>query len=72
MKKYKRTGDAVDVPALGLVNVTTGTTVEASPEVADGLDGQTGWEHVPDPKRVAAGKKAAETRENDDNEGGNL
>lgn len=60
-RKFKRTGGPVDVPALGLVDVSTGSTVEAPPEVADGLDGQGGWEHIPDPKRVRAGKKAAKT-----------
>ena len=59
MKKFKRTGDPVDVPALGLVGVETGAVVEASPEQAAGLEGQDGWEHIPDPKRSAAAKKAA-------------
>jgi hypothetical protein len=59
MRKFKRTGDPVDVPALGLVDVSAGTEVEAPAEVADGLDGQDGWEHIPDPRRSAAAKKAA-------------
>jgi hypothetical protein len=62
MKKFKRTGDPVDVPALGLVDVTKGTQIEVPPEVD--LDGQDGWEHIPDPKRSAAAKKAAAS--NDD------
>jgi hypothetical protein len=70
MKKYKRTLGAVDVDAAGLTNIQTGDVIEVEPDVAVGLDGQDGWEHVPDPLRVRAGKKAAETRENDDNEGG--
>jgi hypothetical protein len=57
MKKFKRTGGPVDVPALGLVDVETGATVEVPPEVD--LDGADGWEHIPDPVRSKAAKKAA-------------
>jgi len=63
MKKFKRTGDPVDVPALGLADVGTGAVVEASPEQSAGLDGQDGWEHIPDPQRSRAAKKAAANRE---------
>ena len=63
MKKFKRTGDPVDVPALGLVGVETGAVVEVSPEQAAGLEGQDGWEHIPDPQRSRAAKKAAANRE---------
>lgn len=64
MQKFRRTGPAVDVPALGLVDVTPGTHVEVNdPDVAAGLHGQDGWEHLPDPERSKAAKKAAATRE---------
>lgn len=65
MKKFKRTGDPVDVPALGLVDVTPGTHIEAPPDVAEGLEGQGGWEHIPDPVRSKAAKKAAATRDDE-------
>lgn len=68
MKKFKRTGGPVDVPALGLVDVEPGSTVEADPEAAAGLEGQDGWEHIPDPKRQRAAKKAAATRADENTE----
>lgn len=70
-QKFKFTGDdPVDVPALGLVEVTKGTHVEVhDPEVAKGMHGQDIWEHIPDPQRSKAAKKAAETRADDSQEG---
>lgn len=67
MKKFKNTSDGlVDVPALGLVDVEPGQTVEvADPAVSDGMDGSDIWEHIPDPKRSKAAKKAAATRADD-------
>lgn len=62
MQKFKRTGDAVDVPALGLVDVTKNTIVEVPADLVDGFEGREDWEHIPDPKRSAAAKKAAETK----------
>jgi len=71
MRKFKFRGtDPVDVPVLGLVDVTPNTVVEVEdPAVADGFEGSDLWEHIPDPKRSQAAKKAAETRaSNDDTE----
>jgi hypothetical protein len=58
-RKFKYVGphDAVDIPGVGTVE--HGHQVEVESDVAAGLDGQADWEHVPDPKRVKAGKKAA-------------
>lgn len=56
--KIKRTGPAVDVPALGLVDVKPGDEVEVSDEAAVGFDGQSGWEPVSE-KQVPAAKRAA-------------
>lgn len=64
MKRFKYVGpfDAVDVPALGR-SVKQGETVEVEDvDVSAGLDGQADWEHVPDPERSKAAKKAAESR----------
>lgn len=73
MKKFKYVGpyDEVEVPALGAV-VAHGETVEVEDtDVSAGLDGQDVWEHVPDPERSKAAKKAAETRAtNDDSQEG--
>lgn len=70
MKKYRYRGDGpVDLDALGLVEVTPNTVVEVPSELTDGFDGREDFEHVPDPKRQRAGKKAAATR--DENEGDN-
>lgn len=69
MKRFKYVGalDAIDVPALGLVDVTPGTHVEVDdPEVSEQMEKQGDvWEHIPDPKRSRAAKKAAETRGDD-------
>ena len=67
MRKFKFTGDGpVDVPVLGLVDVQPGQVVEVEdPAVADGIDSSSVWEHVPDPKRSKAAKKAAATRADD-------
>lgn len=68
MRRYKYVGpyDEVEVPALGAV-VAQGATVEVhDTDLADGLDGQDSWEHVPDPQRSKAAKKAAESRASDD------
>lgn len=65
MRRYKFVGDGPkDVPALNLLEVNRGQVVEVEdPAVADGLDGQADWEHIPDPQRSKAAKKAAATRE---------
>jgi hypothetical protein len=64
VQKFKYTGDdPVDVPALGLVDVTKGTHIDVSdPDLAAGLHGQPQWEHIPDPERSKAAKKAAASR----------
>lgn len=64
--KFKYTGphDAVDLVGVGVVE--HGHAVEVDdPDVSASLKEQAGWEHVPDPKRVEAGRKAAETRGDD-------
>lgn len=63
--KFKYTGDGpVDVPALGLVDVTPQTHVEVDdPDISAGMKGSEIWEHIPDPKRSKAAKKAAATRD---------
>ena len=68
MKRFKYVGDdPVDVPALGLVEVTTGTHVEVADQaLAEGLEGQANWEHIPDPERSKAAKKAAAARGEED------
>lgn len=65
MKKFKYQGDdPVDIPALGLVDVTKGTHVESEDvEVSASLESRDDFEHLPDPKRSAAAKAAAETKE---------
>ena len=71
MRKFKFLSDQpVDVPALGR-SVEPGNTVEVEDtEVSAGLDGQDQWEHIPDPERSKAAKKAAETRAADDSQEG--
>ena len=67
-QKWKYVGpfDAVDVAGLGTIE--RGHTVEVDdPEVSAGLKGQDSWEHIPDPQRSKAAKKAAATRAADDN-----
>lgn len=66
MRRYKYVGeDEREVPSLGVV-VNKGDVVEVKdPDVADGLDGQDLWEHVPDPERSKAAKKAAAERSDD-------
>lgn len=65
--KYVGAQSPVDIPSLGLVEVTTGTHVEVQdPEQARGMHGSDSWEHIPDPKRSKAAKKAAESRADDD------
>lgn len=66
MQKFKYVGEgSVDVPSLGKVDVTPGTHVEVNdPDVAESMHKQTDtWEHLPDPERSKAAKKAAATRE---------
>jgi hypothetical protein len=66
VKKFRRVGDAVDVPALGGVSVERGAVIEVEDtDVSASLEKQDGWKHIPDPKRSAAAKKAAasETKE---------
>lgn len=67
MRQFKFNGDApVDVPALGRT-VEPGETVDVEdPDVSSGLEGQEQWEHVPDPVRSKAAKKAAAVRADDD------
>lgn len=67
MRKYKNvSGGPVDVPALGLVDVDPDAVVEVhDPAIADGMDSSGTWEHLPDPKRSKAAKKAAATRADD-------
>ncbi len=61
MRTYKYTGDdPVDLPSLALVEVTKGTHVHVEdPAIADGLDARDDFEHIPDPERSKAAKKAA-------------
>lgn len=61
MKRYKFVGEngPVDVPALGLIDVEVGRVVEVDSDLTDSFDGSEVWEHIPDPKRSAAAKKAA-------------
>lgn len=67
MKRWQFNGDVEkDVPALGQT-VAPGDVVEVhDPEVSDGLEGQEYWEHIPDPERSKAAKKAAANRADDD------
>lgn len=69
MKKFKFQGDGpTDVPALGLVDVSPGQVVEVEdPTVSEGLEGSEVWEHIPDPQRSKAAKKAAATRADNEN-----
>lgn len=68
MKRYKFVADngPVDVPALGLVDVEPGQVVEVEADLTESFDGSDSWEHIPDPKRSAAAKKAAESRETEE------
>lgn len=67
-RKYKYVGPSDAVDLVGNGEVQRDETVEVDKEIADGLEGQADWQHIPDPKRSRAAKKAAETRaENDDN-----
>lgn len=69
--KFKYVGpfDAVEIPGVGRIEL--GETYNFDPERSEGLKGQDAWEHVPDPKRQKAAKKAAATRaDNDDTEDG--
>lgn len=55
---------AVDLPTLGRVDVTPGTHVEVhDPDQAESMRTSEVWEHVPDPERSKAAKKAAAKRE---------
>ena len=67
MRKFKNvSGAPVDVPALGLVDVHPNAVVEVEdPAVSDGMDGSDNWEHIPDPARSKAAKKASATRADD-------
>lgn len=62
MRKFKFRGEGpVDVPALGLVDVTPNTIVEVEdPETADAMMDSEVWDHQPQrPPKKAAAKKAA-------------
>lgn len=72
MKQFKYVGpyEEVEVNHVGIV--AQGETVQVEdPEVSAGLEGQDVWEHIPDPERSKAAKKAAESRaaDNDSQEG---
>lgn len=63
MRSFKYVGphDAVDLDGVGVVK--SGATVDIEdPGISAGLDGQADWEHIPDPERSRAAKKAAESR----------
>lgn len=71
MKRFKFVGEtAVDVPAIGVVDVQPGQRVEVEDsDVSASMEKQPDtWEHIPDPKRSRAAKQAAETREHDTEE----
>lgn len=57
--KYVGPFEAVDVPALGLVDVKRGSTVEATGDVAKSLLAQDAWQRVAPPKKTTAKKTAA-------------
>jgi hypothetical protein len=67
VKQFKYVGpyEEVEVPALGAV-VAQGETVQVETDLVDGFEGQEVWEHVPDPERSKAAKKAAAARADDD------
>jgi len=51
VQTFKYTGDdPVDLPALGLVEVTKGTHVEFAPEQVESVEGSPLWQHVTKPK----------------------
>lgn len=62
MKTFKYIGDdPVDLPTLDLLDVTKGTHVKVEDtNVSDDLEKRPEFEHLPDPARSAAAKKAAE------------
>ncbi len=64
--RYVGPHDAVDIPGVG--TITRGEAREFDPERSAGLTGQADWEHIPDPKRSAAGKRAAATRAENESE----
>lgn len=70
MRRFKFRGDGpVDVDVLGLMNVTPNTIVEVEdPDLADSMDDSPLWEHVPDPQRSKAAKKAAASRAENESE----
>lgn len=70
MRRFKYRGDGpVDVDVLGLTNVTPNTIVEVEDtDLADSMDDSPSWEHVPDPERSKAAKKAAATRADSESE----
>lgn len=61
--KYVGAQSPVDIPSLGLVEVTRGTHVEVNdPAQAEGMHGSDSWEHIPvkrKPAKKAASKRAA-------------
>lgn len=68
-RRFKYLGPFDEVEVAGQV-VARGETAEFGTEDAAGLDGQASWEHVPDPQRSKAAKKAAESRADDDSQEG--
>lgn len=68
MKSFKYLGPFEAVEVAGQV-VARGESADFGADVAAGLDGQECWEHVPDPQRSKAAKKAAESRADDSQEG---
>lgn len=63
-RRFKYVGPFDEVDVAGRT-VGRGETAEFEADVAAGLDGQEAWEHVPDPQRSKAAKKAAATRADD-------
>ena len=65
--KYLGPFDEVEVPAIGAVVKRGETVTVEDPEISEGLEAQSdSWQHVPDPKRSEAAKKAAATRPDED------
>lgn len=64
--KYVGPHDAVDIPGVGTVE--RGHSAEFDADRSAGLLGQSDWEHIPDPERSKAAKKAAATRAKNESE----
>lgn len=70
-RRFKYVGPFDEVECAGQI-VARGEVAEFDSDAAAGLDGQEAWEHVPDPERSKAAKKAAAKRadDNDDSQEG--